>query len=92
MSSVPEQPVAPAPVASESSKSDKQKLVAFLLCLFSGGFGVHRFYLGYTTIGIIQILTVGGCGIWAIVDLVMLLIAFVSPGHGMKDADGRELS
>ena len=86
MSSVPEQPVAPAPVASESSKSDKQKLVAALLCFFLGVVGIHRFYLGYTTIGIIQIFTLGGCGIWALVDLVMILIG------SLKDADGRELS
>ena len=86
MSSVPEQPVAPAPVASESSKSDKQKLVAALLCFFLGVVGIHRFYLGYTTIGIIQIFTLGGCGIWAFVDLVMILIG------SLKDADGRELS
>jgi TM2 domain-containing membrane protein YozV len=86
MSSTPEQPVAPAPVASESSKSDKQKLVAALLCFFLGVVGIHRFYLGYTTIGIIQIFTLGGCGIWALVDLVMILIG------SLKDADGRELS
>ena len=86
MSSTPEQPVAPAPVASESSKSDKQKLVAALLCFFLGVVGIHRFYLGYTTIGIIQIFTLGGCGIWAFVDLVMILIG------SLKDADGRELS
>ncbi len=86
MSDIPEQPVTTAPVASESSKSDKQKLVAALLCFLLGSIGVHRFYLGYTTIGIIQILTVGGCGIWAIVDLVMILTG------GLKDSDGRELS
>jgi TM2 domain-containing membrane protein YozV len=85
MSDVPEQPAVPAPVASESSKSDKQKLVAALLCFLLGSIGIHRFYLGYTTIGIIQILTVGGCGIWAIVDLVMILTG------GLKDSDGREL-
>ena len=86
MSDAPEQPIAAAPVASESSKSDKQKLVAALLCFLLGSIGIHRFYLGYTTIGIIQILTVGGCGIWAIVDLVMILTG------GLKDSDGRELS
>ena len=86
MSSTPEQPVAPAPVASESSKSDKQKLVAALLCLFLGYFGVHRFYLGYTSIGVIQIFTLGGCGIWWIIDFIMILTG------GLKDADSKELS
>jgi|TARA_B110000467_G_C18276177_1_gene455546 TM2 domain-containing membrane protein YozV len=57
-----------------------------LLCFFLGAFGIHRFYLGYTTIGIIQIFTVGGCGIWAIIDFIMILT------RGLKDADGKELS
>ena len=56
------------------------------MCFLLGSIGIHRFYLGYTTIGIIQVLTVGGCGIWAIVDLVMILTG------GLKDSDGRELS
>ena len=86
MSDVPEQPVVPAPVASESSKSDKQKNVAALLCFLLGSICSHRFYLGYTTIFIIQVLTVGGCGILAIVDLVMILTG------GLKDSAGRELS
>jgi len=84
MSSVPEENVAPAPRG--SSKSDKQKVTAALLCLFLGYIGVHRFYLGYSTIGIIQILTLGGCGIWATIDLVMILTG------GLTDSDGRELS
>ncbi len=81
MSSVPEQPVVPG-----GGKSDKQKLVAALLCWFLGAIGVHRFYLGYTGIGVIQLFTLGGCGIWALIDLVMILTG------GLKDADGRELS
>ena len=86
MSSIPEQPVAPGPVESDSGKSDKQKIPAALLCWFLGVIGVHRFYLGYTGIGVIQLLTLGGCGIWAIIDFIMILTG------GLKDADGRELS
>jgi len=86
MSDIPEQPVAPAPVASGNSKSDKQKIVAALLCWFLGAIGVHRFYLGHTGIGVIQLLTLGGCGIWTIIDFIMILTG------GLKDADGRELS
>jgi TM2 domain-containing membrane protein YozV len=78
--------MAPTGYAGGSGKSDKQKIVAALLCWFFGGFGVHRFYLGHTGIGIIQLFTLGGCGIWTIVDFIMILTGSV------KDAQGRELS
>jgi len=50
-----------------------EMLVAALLCFFLGGLGIHRFYLGYTTIGIIQLLTGGGCGIWVLIDFIRIL-------------------
>lgn len=62
----------------------KQKLVAALLGIFLGWIGVHRFYLGYNTIGIIQLclglagiatcgITTIASGVWGIVDGVMIL-------------------
>ncbi len=63
----------------------KSKLTAILLCFFLGGFGIHRFYLGYTLIGVIQLLTLGGFIIWAIVDLIRLIIG------SLKDSDGNDL-
>ena len=65
--------------------SDKQKLTAGLLGIFLGHFGVGRFYLGHTGIGIAQLLTCGGCGIWALVDGIMMLTGSVN------DAEGRPL-
>ena len=44
----------------------KSKLTAILLCFFLGSLGIHRFYLGYTLIGVIQLLTFGGLLIWVI--------------------------
>ncbi|HEY8399911.1 MAG TPA: TM2 domain-containing protein [Cytophagaceae bacterium] len=44
-----------------------------MFCWFLGVFGIHRFYTGHIAIGIIQLLTLGGCGIWCIVDLVLLI-------------------
>jgi TM2 domain-containing membrane protein YozV len=48
-------------------------LVTLLLCLFAGGFGAHRFYTGHMGIGVGQLLTGGGCGIWALIDLIAIL-------------------
>lgn len=54
----------------------KSRVVAGLLGIFLGGFGVHRFYLGYTTIGILQIVAnvVFGCGaLWGFVEGILIL-------------------
>jgi hypothetical protein len=71
--------------SSYPSRSSKSQVVAALLCFFLGGFGVHRFYLGYVTIGVIQLVTLGGCGIWAIIDFILILVG------SLKDKDGRDL-
>ncbi len=63
-------------------KSNKDWLVTLLLCLFLGSIGVHRFYSGKIGTGILQLLTLGGCGIWSIIDLIMILTG------NFKDKDG----
>ena len=55
-------------------KSDKNGVTVLLLCIFLGGFGVHRFYVGKTGSGVAQLLTLGGCGIWALIDLIMIVM------------------
>jgi len=67
------------------SSGSKSQLVAALLCFFLGGLGIHRFYLGYTTIGVIQLLTLGGCGIWALIDLIRILLGDLGPKNGDYD-------
>ena len=69
----------------------KSRMTAGLLGIFLGALGVHRFYLGYTSIGVLQILvTIATCGIggfWGIIEGVLIL-----SGSGIKtDADGRPL-
>jgi TM2 domain-containing membrane protein YozV len=65
-----------------SPASGKSQLVALLLVIFVGALGIHRFYLGYTTIGIIQLLTLGGFGIWALIDLIMIATGSLKPKDG----------
>ena len=52
----------------------KDKTTALILSVLLGGLGVDRFYLGYTGLGILKLITGGGCGIWSVIDLI--LIAF----------------
>ena len=53
--------------------SDKSKVVAGLLQLFLGTFGIGRFYLGDTGLALGQLFTCGGLGIWALIDGIVLL-------------------
>lgn len=60
----------------------KSQLIALLLVILVGTIGIHRFYLGYTTIGIIQILTLGGCGVWTLIDLIRIVMGDLGPADG----------
>lgn len=74
--------------ASQQNRSPEDKnrwLVTLLLCWFLGSFGVHRFYTGHIGIGVAQLLTLGGCGIWAIIDLIIILTG------NFKDAEGNPI-
>jgi len=64
------------------ASGDKNWLVALLLCWFLGVIGIHRFYLGYTVIGIIQLLTLGGFGIWTLIDFIRIIIKDLQPKDG----------
>lgn len=51
----------------------KNKWISFLLCLFLGYLGAHKFYEGKLGMGILYLFTMGLCGIGWIIDCIVLL-------------------
>lgn len=66
----------------DPNKSSKDWITCLLLCAFTGCLGIHRFYVGKTGTGIAQLLTAGGCGIWALVDLIMIVVGQFTDEEG----------
>ncbi len=64
--------------------SDKRILPLFLLLFFLGFLGVHRFYAGKILTGILFIVTIGGFGIWYIVDLIYIVVGGFTDSNGNK--------
>jgi TM2 domain-containing membrane protein YozV len=73
-----------APPAS-SQISDKSRLVALLFVVLLGFLGVHRFYVGKIGTGILMVLTLGGLGIWALIDLIFIAVG------SFRDKDGKRV-
>jgi TM2 domain-containing membrane protein YozV len=69
----------------ETGTPVKSQTMAFILSWLLGCFGVDRFYLGYTGLGVLKLITLGGCGIWALIDFIMIGM------FTMKDAQGNSL-
>ena len=69
----------------EVKRPSRSYIFTLLLSFFFGYLGVHRFYTGYIIIGVIQLLTAGGFGLWALIDLISIAL------NKYKDADGCEL-
>ncbi|MCL2823297.1 MAG: TM2 domain-containing protein [Polyangiaceae bacterium] len=81
----------------QQAMSDKEQSTAFLLSALVGTFGVDRFYLGHTALGVIKLLTFGGFGVWALIDAILIGMGKVTdssglplrrpPSHGMPTRD-----
>jgi TM2 domain-containing membrane protein YozV len=63
--------------------SDKSRLAVSLFAFFLGVFGAHRWYLGKAGTALLMLLTLGGLGIWALVDFIMAV------SGQMKDKEGQ---
>lgn len=74
------------PIPNTDGKSSKSGLVALLLCVFLGVFGIHRFYVGKFWTGVLMLLTFGCFGIWSLVDAISII------SNSFEDKQGHSLT
>ena len=63
--------------------SEKSFIVTLLLAFFLGVLGAHRFYTGKIGTGVLQLITLGGLGIWCLIDIVMIILGKYQDKYGL---------
>ena len=71
-------------------KTEKNFVTTLLLCILLGFLGAHRFYVGKIGTGILQLITLGGLGIWVLIDLIMIAIGKFTDKRGLPITAGAE--
>ena len=66
------------------SNTDRKILPALILCFFFGWVGAHRFYVGKIWTGILQLITLGGFGVWALIDFILIVLGAFTDKQGNK--------
>jgi TM2 domain-containing membrane protein YozV len=61
----------------------KSWLATLLLCFFLGTLGVHRFYVGKVGTGILMLITLGGFGIWTLIDFIVIAVGKFRDSKGL---------
>ena len=72
-------------INAEITEQRNRWITCLILCWLLGVFGAHRFYTGHTTLGVLQLLTLGGCGVWALIDFIIIV------SGNFKDANGNSV-
>ena len=67
---------------SKSNRAGSDQVLALILAIIVGGIGIHRFYLGYTWQGVVQLLTFGACGVWILIDIIRIITGDLGPKSG----------
>lgn len=73
-----------APYGPGYTEGGKSFVVTWLLAYFLGWLGIDRFYLGKIGTGVLKLVTLGGCGIWALVDLILVLAGQTRDAAGLR--------
>ena len=68
----------------QTAVSDKNFVLVATLCFLLGAFGAHRFYCGKLISGVLMVFTIGGLGIWALVDFVIVCFGEFTDSQGRK--------
>ena len=71
-------------LSSTSSTTSTDWLTLFLLTFFLGVLGVHRFYTGKIGTGFLMLITLGGFGVWFLVDLILVVTGQFTNKEGQK--------
>jgi hypothetical protein len=69
--------------SSGGRRSEKSWTTTLLLAVLVGVIGAHRFYVGKAGTGVLQLLTFGGFGIWALIDIIMIVVGNFTDNQGL---------
>ena len=70
----------------QQMNSEKDWMVTLILAILVGGIGIDRFYSGSILLGVLKLFTLGGLGLWWLIDLIMLVTG------NYKDGDGNPIA
>ena len=71
---------------SNSEPSDKDFVTTLLISVFLGGLGIHRFFVNKIGTGVLMLITLGGLGIWWIIDIILIVTG------SFEDSEGRVIT